>query len=179
LPGLRNIRSSASLPVFLDGGYADPTTSEVGAKSEAPPFTGLGHLRTREVAALLEKTIRRMVKFLRQRKLLEHAQADPEAQSAQAPTRPQRAYSIGSASRSTELERPGPLHYTMRGSRPCRREQHRKKANVCPMSENSAPDSCGRRIASERHDPKKVSAALLLSTQPTANQRAVVIENVS
>jgi hypothetical protein len=54
--------------VFLDGGYADSPASDAGASKterEAPCFVGLGHQQTREVAALPEKTIARMVKYLK------------------------------------------------------------------------------------------------------------------
>jgi hypothetical protein len=74
--------------VFLDGGYAEPTSSDAEAsktESEAPRFAGLGHLQTREVAAVLEKTIARMVKYLKRRKLVASAE-QAEDTEAQAPS---------------------------------------------------------------------------------------------
>jgi Putative transposase/Transposase zinc-binding domain len=122
--------------VFLDGGYTELATSDAApdaTEGDAPRFAGLGHLQTREVAAVLEKAILRMVKYLKRRKLLEQAEPDTEAQapsetseteghaalvaSAVSGTQPPAgpsfpvrsgatlAYPCGSASRSTEFER--------------------------------------------------------------------------
>jgi hypothetical protein len=66
--------------VFLDGGYVDDQATQ---EDGMPRFVGLGHLQTREVVAVLEKTIQRMVKYLKRKKLLaeEHAQStDTETQ---------------------------------------------------------------------------------------------------
>jgi hypothetical protein len=66
--------------VFFDGGYV---AGQANQEDTMPRFEGLGHLQTREVAAVLEKTIQRMVKFLKRKKLLEeeHAQStDTETQ---------------------------------------------------------------------------------------------------
>jgi hypothetical protein len=48
--------------VFLDGTYRD--------KGDELDFRGVGHLSTRDVAAVLERTRDRMVKYLRRRGLL-------------------------------------------------------------------------------------------------------------
>ena len=48
--------------VFLDGAYRD--------KGDSLDFRAVGHLSTRDVAAVLERTRDRMVKWLRRRGLL-------------------------------------------------------------------------------------------------------------
>jgi hypothetical protein len=76
--------------VFLDGGYTALATSAAAqgaTDGEAQGFAGLVHLQTREVAAVLEKAIVRMVKYLKRRKLLEQAETGPETDTeAHAPS---------------------------------------------------------------------------------------------
>jgi hypothetical protein len=60
--------------VFLDGGYEKLACTV----DRAPSFRALGHLQTRKVAAVLEQTICKMLKYLKRRKLLLEAAGEGE-----------------------------------------------------------------------------------------------------